>query len=49
VVVPRRLLNDVGFVTRGHDAHVGFAFPWAIFSGVELNMQLGVGVVYIAV
>jgi hypothetical protein len=49
VVVAQRLVKDIGFVTRCHDANVGFACVCAFVTGVKLNVQLGVGVVDVAI
>jgi hypothetical protein len=49
VVIAQRLIQNVRFVTRCHDANVGFACVCAFVTGVKLNVQLGVGVVDVAI
>ena len=49
MIVAQGSVEDVGLVAGGHDPHVGLALVWAFVTGVELNVQLGVGVVDVAV
>ena len=45
VVVTARLVDDVGLIAGGHNTHIGFALIGTRFLNVELNVQLGIGMV----
>jgi len=49
MIVAHRLVDHVSFVARRLNSHIRIALVGAILAQIKLNVQLGVGVVDVAI